>query len=255
MAMAITGIIMVATESITASNKPSGKATRPPSHAGAAVVGLVLAAVCCGLSLPRLAAAVAALDAGDTLWAVHAGQSATVEELATAAAGLAAARRWVVNGESEADRGLLLLHQAMTQTPGAERQRLLAEAEAATTAGLGAAPGQPSAWARLAWLRDRRGNAADAAAALRLSWLAGGVAPELMTSRLELGVRLASVMDLETMSLLHRQIRLTWVIAPDFVAKLAAQPEAGALVQAALADLSKDDVADYLLRHGHAPAP
>jgi hypothetical protein len=252
--MAITDIIMAATGNTTVSSKPAAGAAAP-SYAGAAVIGLALAVVCGGLAAPRLAAAVAAAGAGDTLWAVHGGRTVATDDLAAGAANLAAARRWVVNGETEADRGLLLLRLAMAAEPGAERQLLLEEAEAATIAGLTAAPGQPGAWARLAWLRDRRGDAGGAAAALRLSWLSGSVAPEMMASRLDLGLRLAPAMDSETMSLLYRQIRLTWVTTPDVVARLAALTEVGAIVQAALADLSESDVAGYLLRHGRATAP
>jgi hypothetical protein len=77
----------------------------------------------------------------------------------------------------------------------------------------------------------------------------------MMTSRLDLGLRLVSAMDGEMRSLLQRQIRLTWVIAPEAVAKLATQTEAGPLVRSALADLSEGDVAEYLLRHGRNSAP
>lgn len=250
--MAITDIIMDATATITPSDlaRPARRHAAPAQRS-AAVVALGLAAVLLGLGVPRLMAAFQALDARAVLWDVHAGAPVPAERLAAAADDLAAASRWAREGELETERGLLLLKRAEQAPPGAERERLYDEATAATAAGLAAAPGQPSQWARLAWLRERRGDLGGAVAALRMSMLAGAMVPEMMVSRVELGLRLLQAMDSETARLLSRQIRLTWVIAPDFVAGLSTRPGLGTLVRDALESLDEQEMAHYLRLHGN----
>jgi hypothetical protein len=167
---------------------------------------------------------------------------------------LAASGRWVADGTTETDRGLMLLHQGMAHPPGPERTSLFEQAEAATVAGLAVAPGQPGPWVRLAWLRKTRGDTAGALVALRLSWLSGAFVPSMMVSRLEFALGLLPSMDPDMKSLLRRQLRLTWVVAPDTVTGLSSRPEIAALVQEALNDLSDDDdVKDYIRLHGHRP--
>ncbi len=221
-----------------------------PSHRGAALIGAVIAALLLALATPRLVAALFALDAQATLWDVHTGVTVPPTDLAAAAAGLAAAGRWVADGGNEADRGLLLLRRAIALPSGADRDRLLGEAEAATAAGLGLAPGQPGVWLRLAWLRKSGGDAAGALAALRLSWLAGGFVPTLMMSRLDFALGLLPAMNAEMRSLLRRQLRLTWVVAPDTVTGLSRRSDLAPLVQEALADLSDEEIAHYVRLHG-----
>lgn len=229
--------------------KPAADASRP-SFKGPAVLAGLLACALLGLGGPRLAAALSALEAGGTVDEVLDGRPVAAERLTAAAAGLAAAGHRVVSGETEGDRGFLLMHQALARAPGEERTRLLKEATEATRRALAAAPGQPSLWARLAYLHESQGGTAEAVKALRLSMLSGAVVPPLMVSRIELGLRLLPALDQETLALLHRQIRLTWIIDPQFVTGLGTHPEFGSLVRTALADLSEEEMKQYLRHHG-----
>lgn len=255
--MAITDFIMDATVTTTASDgapKARSRPSVPPrNHHGGAVVGLGIAVLLAVLGIPRLVAALLALDAQAVLWQVHAGTAVPPAVLADASAGLDKAGRWSAEGEGETDRGLLLLHQAVALPPGPERTGLLDQATTATTAGLAAAPGQPGPWARLAWLREQGDNPAGAVRALRLSWLSGGFDPGLMASRLELALRLLPAMDPETRSLLRRQIRLTWAVAPEFVAGLSGHDGAAPVIREALAELSEDAGGRWLQLQGRRP--
>jgi len=211
----------------------------------AGVVGCLLLA----LGLPRLFTGMATLDARAVLWDVYSGTDVQPQALTTAAADLAAAYRWVRDGELEGDRGLLLL-RAADAAAGAERQDLLAAATEATVSSLAIAPGQPGVWLRLAYLRSWEGDVKAAVAALRMSMLSGSFIPALMASRMELALRLQPAMNREEVELLERQIRLMWVADPDFVGRLGARPEAGPLVRNALAGLTEDETAQFLRRHG-----
>lgn len=220
------------------------------SHHGGPFLLLVFALLALALGLPRLIGGLHALAARETVGAVMEGASPPAAALEAAAAELAAAERWSGAAEHKLDRGLALLRQALAAIDPQERAALFAASEQATAAGLATAPGEPGAWARLAWLRQRRGDLAGAVAALRMSWLSGAFVPVLMTSRLELALSLQPALDDEMLSLLRRQIRLVWVSSPDFIAGLATRPEAGALISAALSELSEQDVARYLELHG-----
>ena len=223
-----------------------------PSYLGAALIGAVVAVLLLVLGVPRLVAALVALGPQGVVWDVHSDVPVPVAGLAAAADGLASAGRWVINGGDMADRGLLLSRQAAAVPPGPQRVRLLEEAEAATVSGLAVAPGQPGVWFRLAWLREIRGDRAGALAALRVSWLSGGFVPSVMLSRLEFAFGLVPSMNAEMRSLLRRQLRLTWVVAPEAVDGFSRRPDVAPLVQEALADLSDADVARYVRLHGRA---
>ncbi len=265
MAMAIMAITMDVTVTITASNASDGAGREKPARGdkvarrdkggkpndrGVALIGLALAALLLALGVPRLGGALLSLDAQDVLWRVQAGATVPVAELRSAEAAMAASGAWVADGEAEGDRGLLLLREAAAVPVGPERTRLLERTEAATVAGLARGPGQPGPWIRLAWLRRIKGDASGALAALRMSWLSGAFVPSMMTSRLDFALPLLPMMSLEMRSLLRRQFRLTWVVAPKYVAGLAERPELAAMVRDALADLSDEDVAQYVRLHG-----
>lgn len=218
---------------------------------GAALVGvgLALGGVCLGA--PAVLAAWSAVGARGTLCDVWAGAPVPIGALAAAEQDLVQANQWTREGGRDADRGLLILHQAQAVPEGDTRQALLAKAEAATVAGLAAAPGQPGVWARLAYLRKARGDGHGAVAALRLSFLSGSFVPEIMVSRLQFALTLFPVMDSEMVALVRRQVRLTWVVAPDTVTALGARRDVGPMVQEALMELSEGDVSHYLQIHGH----
>jgi hypothetical protein len=243
---------MGAIMNITADRKAdpsSEKASGGRTHRAGAAALLLLALPVLALGLPRLIGATHEAAAQETVKALLSGQVLSPAALDDAAAALAAADRWSPGGDIRLDRGLVLTHRALNALP-AEQAAFFAAAEQATVEGLAVSPGEPGGWARLAWLRHRRGDADGAVAALRMSFLSGGFAPPLMQSRLELGLALRPAMDGEMLSLLRRQIRLTWISAPEFIAKLAERPDVGRLASDALAELSEQDVARYLERHG-----
>ncbi len=251
MVMAITGIIMADTVNITA-NKSPVLVKAPPRNRGAAVLALAGAALLLALGAPRLISAGLSLEARETLWSAYDAVAIADKALATAVDGLASARRWNDDGAADIQRGLLLTQRANNRPPGPERDQLYRDASKATEAGLTLAPGDPSAWHRLAQLRRLTGHDDEAVAALRLSFLAGAMVPDLMVQRLDLAFALLPCIDAETMPLLTRQIRLTWVIAPDFVANLSKRGHA-ALIQEALASLGQEEMEQYL--HLHHPRP
>ena len=221
----------------------------PPSR-GAAAVAALLGILLLALGAPRLIAALLELESRPAVWDVYSGTGVAPAALADAAAGLAAANSWVRDGEREGDRSLLLLRQANATAAPAEQAKLREAAELAAVSALRTAPSQPSVWIRLALLRERRGDREGAVAALRLSMLSGSFSPALMTPRIEMGLRLLPAMDAETLELLMRQIRLTWVIDPKFVADMGSRPGIGPLVRNALADLTEADQAQFQRLHG-----
>lgn len=226
-----------------------GKA-KAKSHRGGALILLLFAGTALVLGLPRLVGALRALAAREVVGALLEGETPPPPALEAAALELAAAERWSGAGEYKLDRGLTLLRHALAAADPQQQAELFAAAEEATAAGLATAPGEPGAWARLAWLRQRRGDLGGAVAALRLSWLSGAFVPAIMTSRLEMALALRPAMDAEMLSLLRRQIRLAWVTSPDFIAGLAERPEAAGLMGEALAGLSDQEIARYLELHG-----
>jgi len=163
----------------------------------AAVSAIALSLLLLALGLPRLAGGLMALPGSATLWAMHEGEAVPPEAMASAAEGLARSARWSGNGLSDIESGYALMMLGAYE-----------ESRAATLRGLAAAPGNPNGWARLSWLRLKRGDRAGAASALRLSLLSGAVTPDLMESRLQLGLQLFPSLDPDTTALLQRQFRL-----------------------------------------------
>ncbi|WP_040566483.1 tetratricopeptide repeat protein [Magnetospirillum molischianum] len=211
----------------------------------AATLGLALVVT----ATPRLISAMLSLDARNVLSNLYQGKPVREGQLAAAAVDLSMAHDWYPEGEVETGRGYLLLQQAMGADNAEKRLSLLREAAAATLAGLEEAPAQPVAWARLAWLRYKVGDSAEAAKAYRMSLLTGAVVPPLMVSRLELGFALRSALDADTQDMLARQVCLTWVLDVDAITRLAANPAYGAFVRSSLANLTQAQMDAFSLRH------
>ena len=241
---------------MVSSNSLSETATaadrRPPSHPVAAVIGLAFALGLLALGLPHLVAAILAAGASDTVQAADDGKAVPDGQLKAAEASLAGAAHWLEEGEAASERGYLSLRRAWAMPQGPERTALLARAEAQTAAGLAHAPSQPGVWLCLAFLRNQRGDTVGALQALRLSFLSGGFVPTLMKSRLEFSLPLLPAMDSEMRSLLLRQIRLAWVVEPEFVTRLTG-PRVAPLVKEALETMSEEEAAAYLQHHKTQP--
>jgi hypothetical protein len=218
------------------------------------VPSLVAAAI--GVSLvvtatPQLIAALSTLDSLDVASDIRGDRPVKPDHLTQAAEAMERARSWFAEGEMETERGYLLLRGAEAATDPAKRDALYRQAAAATMSGLALAPAQPAPWARLAWLRVQTGDLNGAVKAYRLSLLAGPVVPSMMVSRLELGLRLKPRLDPETLDLLARQVRQTWVIAPEAIALLSADPSCGAFIREALAEISASQMDEFQRRHGN----
>lgn len=229
---------------------PAHREARQTSSVGAAVIAGVMGCALLGFGVPSLIAAVRTIEARAVIWATYTGAATPEKALLDAVADLGILQRWGRDGELEGDAGLLLLRVGQAAPTGAERDERFAASAAAFSAALAIAPGQPNAWANLAYLHLHRGDTAAAVAALRMSMLSGSFVPALMASRIELGLRLLPAMDPETVGLLQRQIRLTWTLDPDFVAKLSARPGLTPLVRDAMDGLSEVEMAQYVRRHG-----
>ncbi|WP_156926982.1 hypothetical protein [Azospirillum halopraeferens] len=227
-----------------------GKPVRRTVAFGAAVVGAGLGAMVLAMGVPRLIAGLHAAQAGDVLWAVESGTPVDADSLAAAIEALEAADRLEPAAERRVATAFLLTRLAEATEPGPEREALYVRAAATTEAAVAIGPVQPHGWAMLAVLRERAGNPAGAADALRVSMLSGAIEPAIMLWRLNTGLRLLPYMDDDTVALLRRQVRLTWVLSPDRVAALPAEGVAGTLIRRALDDLSEEEIADYLRRHG-----
>lgn len=108
-------------------------------------------------------------------------------------------------------------------------------------AALALAPGDPNGWLWLARLRLKDGKSAAAGQALRMSLLAGQVVPEMMRTRLRLGLDLYPVLDADTQRLVQRQVRLVWVIYPQDIPQLLTVQAYRPVVTEALAAATSAD--------------
>ena len=238
----------------TAATTPTETAGgRPPRRLGAALVAASLAVMLLWLALPRLAAALLAVPGQAVVHDLLAGQQPPVADLENAARALATARAWAADGGYDLDRGLVLLRHSQQAATLAEAARLKAASRAATVRGLAEAPVQPSAWLRLANLRQQDGDAIGAGRALRLSLLTGPMVPAILPDRLRLAFALWPMLDDDTRALVPHQIRLAWVLAPAFLSSLTVDAASTARVGEALATLSEEDMALFLRNHRGGP--
>lgn len=239
----------------TAAGRPDAQRHDP----AATWVAAGLAFVLLGLALPRFAGEVLVLDARQTVTAALGDgrePAPAIARIESAAQRIGQAGGLTGDAYLMADRGMLLLRRAQAEPPGPERNRLIGAAITATEQGLARNPAQAGAWARLAYMRALLDDRPGAAAALRLSFLAGAVSPQIMASRLSLGLYLLDDLDAEQRSLLARQIRLLWVVQPTALTDIASEPDAQAFLSEALAAMSEADVASFVRRHGTAgPIP
>lgn len=210
-----------------------------------ALAALSMAVLLVVMGVPRLVAALYVLDASAVVRAVGAGQSVPDAALADALHSLDVAAGWQADARTDAARGMLLTARAAAM-PAGGRGQWQEEAEQAFARSLTLSPAQPETWFRLAWLRDAAGNRSGAAEALRLSFLAGAFAPELMLPRLRLGLRLLPILAPADRDVLKREIRLTWIANPDALVSLSSMGAGGELVGEALAGLTEEDMARYI---------
>lgn len=186
-----------------------------------ALVGLGLGLALLSGGGPALLAALAARDADPALNQFYAGNILAAPDRDAAIAALNQADFW------QRDARRAIIRAFLTGGPAEALQSALA-----------GAPGEPSAWFLLARQRLERNDRGGAAAALRLSLLAGAMVPPLMVPRLDMIIALQTDLPPDIASMLARQVRLTWVIAPEAVLIRLNTPGAAELIIPALADLS-----------------
>jgi hypothetical protein len=152
-------------------------------------------------------------------------------------------------GEALADSGFVALHRALSETDPALRTEWMTNATQETRQGLKLAPAQAGAWARLAWLDYQAGDSKTAAQDIKMSMLSGPVDPPLMIDRLKLALAMRPRLDSDGLDLLNRQIRLSWILAPDAIAALATDPANSLLIRDALANMSNEDTGLFVSAH------
>ncbi|WPZ37232.1 hypothetical protein T8K17_25455 (plasmid) [Thalassobaculum sp. OXR-137] len=218
-----------------------------------AALGLFVGAVLLFSGAVQLVAALSAVEGQAILWELRRGHLVSPDDLGRAADRLGLADRVYMQGDRESDRGFALLRQAELMTVGPYRDEIVAEATAATERSLASAPGNPAAWARLAYLYaldDRR----DAAArAIRMSFLSGPIVPVMQASRLSLGLRLLPHLDQQTVEMLRRQVRFTWLATPDALVPIADDPRFGPFVRRSLSELDDADMENFVRRYSPMP--
>jgi hypothetical protein len=237
--MAITDIIMVDTKIITAAEEAK---PHPPIDYVMGLGAFILGAALILSGIPRLIAALRALPGEEIVNEIRQKRLPAKADILNGADALAAANYWQPSAERESDQGLLLLKAAELASDPAENAVLFQAAESVTAHALAIGPQQPSAWLRLAYLRERRGDFVNAALALRESMLSGAYIPVLMQSRLEMALRLAPFMNKENLELVKRQVRLTWIYLPDFIEDLRRDSVHGPFIAEALGQLSNKDL-------------
>jgi hypothetical protein len=213
---------------------------RQRSRRIAPLAGL-LSLIILGLALPRLVGEVMVLEARQVVLDLRTDLDSAGEpaRLLDAAAAIEAAGSLTGDGRLVADQGLLLMQTAVRAADAETRRRLLLAAASASETGLRLAPAYPAAWTRLAFIRRELGDPAAAATALRMSMLTGAVMPQVMTSRLALGLELRPWFDPEGLRLLARQVRLVQEIRPDSLAGLSRSPTTDAFITATLRDMQR----------------
>lgn len=208
-----------------------------------ALTALAAAVALLAMALPRLGGELLALDGRRVVLDSRGLAGTDPAAAADAIEGLETAVAAFADPRLSLEIGYLALAAQEVRDPAVR-----AVATAATVRGLAVAPAQPSAWARLAFLRLHDGNPEAAARALRMSMVTGRVVPALQVDRARLGLTLLPWLDGEGRSLLARDIRSAWVLHPVELA--AAIPASGAGFAArALAELSAAEQALFQRIH------
>jgi hypothetical protein len=197
---------------------------------------LGLALVLLALAIPRTAAAIAELYAGDVGEFIGKDVVGSPAQVAQAAAVLQAADRRFGDAWARVRAGKLLVDLAYVVSPGGDR-RLLGYAAADLASGLARAPAaDAAAWTALAHARLGLGDPAAAARALGMSLRLDEYDPLLALWRTQLGCDLMARLDAAQRRQWAQQVLIAWQVArPGLVALAQRDPSAQALLSLALA--------------------
>lgn len=188
-----------------------------------AILTAVIAVFLLLIAVPRMLVSVVTVPSAVVLRELQNQEPVTFEELETVVRSQRRGLMFVNDGRLHTDLGLAeLLMAERLSTDDADVNRHLENAVRALKDGLAAAPGNPYAWARLAYAEARlRGWTPVALSSLRLALLTAAFEPRLLWSRLRLGFLAWPHMTLEDHEIMFQQIRTAWEENPTELARLA----------------------------------
>jgi hypothetical protein len=231
----------------TADDFTNAVAVRSRVRGVQSAIALVIAVPLVIFAVPQLIADIASARGSDVLTRLQNQETVSAADLDTLIRATERARAWVDNGRFATDLGLakLLVAERRTATEAEAREELEA-AIAVLRDGLTKAPGNPYAWARLAYAEARLDGFTPAAlSALRLALLTATNEPRLLWPRLSLSLRAWPHMTDTDRSIVTNQIRIAWGEKPEELARLAVELQQESLVRGALgrnrADIEKFD--------------
>lgn len=180
------------------------------------------------------------LPGDPVLNAIQSGDDVRRSELEDLASSREAALGWIESGRAWTDLGLAQVRLANKAGLDGGR-RLLEESVSSLRRGLGLAPANSFAWARLAYVELARGGPSTAVTeALNMSMLTAPYEPRLLYSRLDLSLLVWRQFDEEGRALVAQQVRYAWEMSRPRLARLAQKRNASRIVADALADDPKD---------------
>lgn len=201
-----------------------------------AALAAMLALLLIVLAVPRTIAALLTMPSSAVLRNLQNQEPVGVEDLETVVRAQRRGLALVGDGRLATDLGLAEL--LIAERLPAEDPDVAARFGNATTAlkdGLALAPGNPYAWARLAYAEARQqGWTPLALSSLRLALLTSPYDPRLLWSRLRLGFLAWPYMPADDRDIVFQQIRWAFDENPKELARLAADADRVNVVRAAL---------------------
>ncbi len=247
MAVPAITILMAAINNITTVNMPVLNSHALVYQRLIAGFGVIVCSALLLLAVPRFIAAIYALYPEAVV-------SQTQEELPPevyqkSINDLSRALSWYKNPDYWQLQGIMYLQQvnAAPLPELAKKQQLLEQAQLSTIEGLRLSPVDPQGWFRLAVVNSLlKAPKQQIINALRLSFYAGRVEPELVIPRLTFSYAYYADFTEELQQLWQKQILIAWAFkAPQLVKFIAANPEAKQLALKAFI-YSPDDADKFL---------
>ena len=201
----------------------------------AAVTGIMALALIV-LALPRTVAALLTIPSAAILRSLQNQETVGVEDLEKVVSGQRRGLSLVADGRLATDLGLaelLIAERLPADDPAVPTH--FTNATNALKQGLALAPGNPYAWARLAYAEARQqGWTPLALSSLRLALLTSPYDPRLLWSRLRLGFLAWPYMQPDDRDIVLQQIRWAYDENPKELARLAVDADRVNVVRAAL---------------------
>jgi hypothetical protein len=198
------------------------------------------------LGIPRTVGVILSARSDPVLRKLQDHQPVQTDELMILANAQEAGRFWLADGRLRTDLGLayLLIAEKLPRTDP-NVNAYLQRAIDALAAGLGRAPANPYAWARLAYAEALvRGWSPLAVSSLRMALITAPYEPRLLWSRLRMSFLAWPELSREDRELVSQQIRYAWQADPAELVRLAVELKQVDQVRAALL-LSPDDSAAF----------